>query len=290
MYYMSKACEAHRLYCKVYLGHCIVLVGELKKFKYEQLSWRVEGMQEMIESLELSDILYINLGDTQNQRKEGRTKDKQARINRNEQEPKQEIGKNKRDQVRHAAKLSQRTAMPRFVPQKESNLDEIIGAIRKAKTAPVHRIGIEYGKKKRDGQDAQDAYDPTDSAQQQRNLKDKVYITDRLDIYFLDKEKRVTFDFSYFGSGVMKDAYHTTVDEFRAAANKWDTAPTPEQAGKLLMRILGEAVMRAGDHIDPDTKERMLFWMNTSEGAVWRVFYEMMAPIKTVNYNFTKVS
>ena len=170
-------------------------------------------------------------------------------------------------------------------------IDEILGSVQKAKTAPVHRIGITYGKNETDQRkDEKDDYDPTDSAQLQRGIKDKVYAEDHLEVYFLDEDKKATFDFSYIGSGVMKDAYNAVVDEFRAQADKWDTAPTPEQAGKLLMRILGEAVMKAGDHIDPDTKERMLFWMKTPEGAVWRVFYEMLAPVKTVNYNFTLVS
>jgi hypothetical protein len=142
----------------------------------------------------------------------------------------------------------------------------------------VHRIIINYER---------EPYDPTDTAQEHQSE----YAQDKLEVYFLEDDKpKTTFGFSYLGSGVMKDAYNTVFDEFRNAADKWEEAPTPESAGKLLLRILGEAVMRAGDHIDPDTKERMLFWMKTPEGMVWRAFYEVAATVKTPDYNFTHLS
>ncbi len=166
---------------------------------------------------------------------------------------------------------------------------EIEKAIDRVKKSPIHRIGIIY-KGNGDKREIAETYDPTDSAQHQRDSKDKVYLNDELEAYFPEEQKKITFDFSYIGSGIMRQAYETVVDEFRAEADKWDSAPTPEQAGKLLVRVLGEAVMQAGDHIDPDTKERMLFWMKTSEGAVWRAFYQLMAPVKTRDYNFTIVS
>jgi hypothetical protein len=173
-----------------------------------------------------------------------------------------------------------KTVSRRFL-EKSTGLEEITISIKNARDKPILQIGLTY--------QPEDVDDTTDTTYGQRQKPQETEHQEQLYLS-LPNQQNITIDVSYVGSGVIKAAYHTVLDEFRAAESAWNDEPTPEQAGKVIQRIVAEAVVNAGDHIDPEAKERMVYWLKTPQGQVWRDFYQAIAVIKTQNWNLTHVS
>ena len=95
--------------------------------------------------------------------------------------------------------------------------------------------------------------------------------------------------YSYFGSGVVQYG-ETQLPSELAATPEFTALSAPTNAGAVVQYILAEAVLNTGGRLDPETKERFLFWMQLAEGKVWRAFYECAAAIRTRDYDFNKVS
>ncbi len=93
--------------------------------------------------------------------------------------------------------------------------------------------------------------------------------------------------YSFVGSGVAVQYGEMQLPDDFASLPTFTALSAPASAGTVIQYLLAEAVLNTGSRLDPETKERFLFWMQLAEGKVWRVFYECAAAIRTRDYNFS---
>ena len=135
-------------------------------------------------------------------------------------------------------------------------------------------------------------YDPTDSTSYQRQPRIKMGSDGAREGFHTELKptpQKTAELFSYLGTGVVRYAKGTGAHESERT-EFLRSPPTPQQGGEIFERALARATLRAGDPLDPETKEHMLYWLLTPEGNVWRRVLETTAPVRTDNYSLTSIN